>query len=70
MTNSTGPTTITDNFIDWTPNADAPAQPNNDIRLTNELGNLNNVTVSGNYLIGGDSRSMSEVAAPHTRPPT
>ena len=52
VTNSTGPTTITDNFIDGTSNADAPGQPNNDIRLTTELGNLNNVTVSGNYLIG------------------
>ena len=52
MTTSAGPTTITDNFIDGTPNADSPGQPNNDIRLTAELGNLNNVTVSGNYLIG------------------
>ena len=52
VTDSAGPTTITDNFIDGTSNADSPGQPNNDIRLTAELGNLNNVTVSGNYLIG------------------
>lgn len=53
VTDSTGPTVITDNFIDGTANADAPGQPNSDIRLTNELGNLSDVTVSGNYLIGG-----------------
>ena len=53
VTNSTGPTTITDNFIDGTPNADSPANANSDIRLTNELGNLSNVTVSGNFLLGG-----------------
>jgi hypothetical protein len=49
---STG-TTITDNLIDGTANAGAPAGANSDIRLTNELGNLSNVTVSGNYLLGG-----------------
>ena len=53
VTGSTGPTTITDNFIDGTPNADSPANANSDIRLTNELGNLSNVTVSGNDLLGG-----------------
>ena len=52
VTGSTG-TTITDNFIDGTPNADSPANANSDIRLTNELGNLSNVAVSGNYLLGG-----------------
>ena len=53
VTDSTGPTTITNNFIDGTPNADSPANSNSDIRLTSELGNLRDVTVSGNYLIGG-----------------
>ena len=53
VTDSTGPTTITNNFIDGTPNADSPANSNSDIRLTSELGNLSDVTVSGNYLIGG-----------------
>ena len=52
VTGTTG-TTITDNFIDGTPNADSPANANSDLRLTNELGNLSNVTVSGNYLLGG-----------------
>ena len=53
VTDSTG-TTITDNFIDGTTNADSPAGQNSDLRLTNELGDLSNVTVSGNYLLGGD----------------
>ena len=53
VTASNGPTTITNNFIDGTQNADAPGQPNNDIRLTAELGSLYDVTVSGNYLLGG-----------------
>ena len=52
VTGTTG-TTITDNFIDGTPNADSPANANSDLRLTNELGNLTDVTVSGNYLLGG-----------------
>ena len=52
VTGTTG-TTITDNFIDGTPNADSPANANSDLRLTNELGNLSNVTVSGNFLLGG-----------------
>jgi hypothetical protein len=64
VTESTGPTTITDNFIDGTLNADAPGAANSDIRLTNEFGNLNDVTVSGNYLIGAGF--TVEVAAANT----
>ena len=52
VTDSNGPTTITDNLIDGTQNVDAAGPANSDIRLTNEMGNLNDVTVSGNYLIG------------------
>ena len=33
-------------------NADAPGPANSDIRITNEFGDLSNVTVSGNYLLG------------------
>ena len=50
---STG-TIITDNFIDGTTNADAPAGENSDLRLTNESGDNSNVTVSGNFLLGGN----------------
>ena len=51
--NSTGPITITDNFIDATQNPDAPGAANSAIRITDEFGNADNVTVSGNYLLGG-----------------
>jgi hypothetical protein len=53
ITDSTGPTTITDNFIDATANVDAAATPNSALRITNELGSANDVTASGNYLLGG-----------------
>jgi hypothetical protein len=53
VTDSTGPTTITDNFIDGTQNADAPGAANSAIRITNEFGNADDVTVSQNYLLGG-----------------
>ena len=49
---TTGPITITNNFIDETQNAGATGLSNSDIRITNEFGNTNNVTVSGNYLLG------------------
>ena len=49
---STG-TTITNNLIDGTMNADSPANVNSDLRITNEAGNTSNVTISGNYLLGG-----------------
>ena len=52
VTASTGPTTITDNFIDETPNVGAAGFSNSDMRLTNEFGDLTDVTVSGNYLLG------------------
>ena len=52
VTGSTGPTTITDNFIDETPNPGSAGFSNSDMRLTNEFGGLNDVTVSGNYLLG------------------
>jgi hypothetical protein len=53
VTNSSGPTTITNNFIDWTASGNAHAGGNDCIRITSELGNVSNVTVSGNELIGG-----------------
>ena len=50
---STGPTTITDNFIDGTYNASAAANANSDIRIWSQGASISNVTVSGNYLLGG-----------------
>jgi hypothetical protein len=69
---TTGPVTISDNFIDETPNAGAQGYSNSDLRITTEYGNVNDVTVSGNYLIGagfefeagtpGSSNTMSNVS--------
>jgi Right handed beta helix region len=53
VTKSTQPLTIADNFIDQTATADSAGSSNSSIRLTAEVGNLANVTVSGNYLLGG-----------------
>ena len=52
---TTAPVTITDNFIDWTPNADDTTGygPGQALRITNEKGSTSNVTASGNYLLGG-----------------
>ena len=47
-----GPVSITNNFIDWTANP-GTVLPNDAVRITTEVGNTSNVTVSGNYLIGG-----------------
>lgn len=59
VTDSTGPTLITDNFIDFTyaPGATNVSNglTNNCIRITSELGNVSNVTVTGNYLLGGST---------------
>jgi len=49
---SSCPTVITDNFIDGTQTAGAAVIANSDIRLTTQFGNLSNVTVSGNFLLG------------------
>jgi hypothetical protein len=54
---TTGPTSITDNFIDETANPGAQGTSNTDLRITDEGnsnsgGNTNDVTVTGNYLLG------------------
>jgi hypothetical protein len=54
---TTGPIVITNNFIEETPNPGAQGISNTDLRITDEGtanagGNTNDVTVSGNYLIG------------------
>ncbi len=53
ISGTTSSVSITNNFIDWTANADAAAGTNNAIRITGESGNTKNVAVSGNYLLGG-----------------
>ena len=50
---TTGPVTITNNFIEETPNPGAAGNSNTDIRITDEAGaNTSGMTVSGNYLLG------------------
>ena len=50
---TTGPVTITDNFIDDTLNAGQTGYSNTTLRITDEGGTNNDgVTVTGNYLIG------------------
>jgi hypothetical protein len=63
---TTGPVTITDNFIDETLNAGATGYSNTTLRITDEGGNnTDGVTVSGNYLIGAGFNF--ELAAPNTK---
>ena len=61
---TTGPVSITNNFIEETANAGQPGVSNSAIRITDEFGNTNDVTISGNYLIG--SGFPVEVVAPNT----
>ena len=55
VTNSTAPLSISNNFIDWTTNPNSVCSTNDCIRITSDLGNVSNVTVTGNYLIGGSA---------------
>ena len=65
--NSRGATTITDNFIDWTYTPGVPTPTNNAIRIADELGDVSDVTVSGNYLLGGGYTVFSNQSAyPYT----
>ena len=50
---TTGPVTISDNFIDWTDNANAPTGTNEAIRISTEGGSTSDVTVDNNILLGG-----------------
>ena len=52
MTRGT-PVTIQNNYIDWSGLPDARVGLNNAINITAEGGNINNVTVSNNVLLGG-----------------
>jgi len=52
VTNSSVPTTISNNLIDWTYNLGA-GTVGNAVRVTTELGSVSNVTVANNFLFGG-----------------
>ena len=52
VTDLQGPVTISNNFIDWTPDG-SQSLVNNAVRITAEMGSASNVTVNGNFLVGG-----------------
>jgi hypothetical protein len=66
VTESTVPIAITDNLIDSTWNRNFPAQPNSAVRITTEEGNVSNVTVSDNYLLGGGFNFEVTADTPNT----
>ncbi|MGO9428255.1 M10 family metallopeptidase C-terminal domain-containing protein, partial [Rhodoblastus sp.] len=51
--NTTGPVTITGNYIDWTNNANAPSITCNAIQIATDIGSISNVTVTNNIILGG-----------------
>ena len=53
VSHTTGSVTITNNFIDARKAVDAPAGGNSAVRIVNEGGRVDNVTVSNNVLLGG-----------------
>ena len=58
VTGSSTPLTISDNFIDWSVNPAASgvdAFANDCIRITAECGSVSNVSVTGNFLVGGET---------------
>jgi hypothetical protein len=50
---TSGPVTVSNNFIDWTNNADAPTSTGSAIRIATDGGNTSNVSVTGNVIMGG-----------------
>jgi len=50
---TTGPVVITNNFVDSRQPADAPTVPNNAVQIVNKFGDVHNVTVTKNVLLGG-----------------
>lgn len=61
-----GPVVITNNIIDWRPSADAPASTNNAIRITGELGSVDNVTITKNVILGGTASVLVTDGATYT----
>jgi serralysin len=50
---TTGPVSITNNFVDSRQPADAPTAPNNTVQIVNKFGEVHDVTVTRNVLLGG-----------------
>jgi Ca2+-binding RTX toxin-like protein len=47
------PVVIADNVIDWRVRADAPTATNNAVRIASEMGNISDVLVKNNIILGG-----------------
>src|SRR5579871_2306349 len=54
VSGTNAPVTITNNFIDETPSANASTGANSAVRITTESGNTTNVTITDNYMLGGN----------------
>jgi Ca2+-binding RTX toxin-like protein len=65
---TTGAVTISDNVIDWRNPADSRAETNNAIRVTGENGNVNEVTVSHNVILGGSTSALVSDGPTQTHP--
>ena len=65
---TTGPVTISDNLIDWRNPADSRAETNNAIRVTGENGNVNDVTVTRNVILGGSTAVFVSDGPTQTHP--
>jgi Peptidase M10 serralysin C terminal len=50
---TSGPVTVSNNFIDWTNNAHAATWTGSAIRIATDGGNTSNVSVTGNVILGG-----------------
>ena len=55
ISNSTAPLVVSNNFIDESANPNSINPTNDCIRITAELGSVSNVTVKGNFLLGGET---------------
>ncbi|MFG5120511.1 M10 family metallopeptidase C-terminal domain-containing protein [Methylorubrum sp. POS3] len=61
-----GSVVITDNVIDWRSRADAPNENNEAVRITGELGNVSDVLVKNNILLGGSMTVLVSDGATQT----
>jgi Ca2+-binding RTX toxin-like protein len=65
---TTGPVTISDNVIDWRNPADSRAETNNAVRITGENGNVSDVTVTRNAILGGSTTVFVSDGPTQTHP--
>ncbi|MFG5120284.1 M10 family metallopeptidase C-terminal domain-containing protein [Methylorubrum sp. POS3] len=61
-----GSVVIANNVIDWRSRADAPTETNEAVRITGELGNVSNVLVKNNILLGGSMTVLVSDGATQT----